>query len=138
MTRAIRGGPKKLEGTGVTSLINSVGASQIQHFLKNWRTPWENIGKMLRVALVWAQYCAGVPYPILLRTKQNLLYVNGRTILDIRRYLHECHGIIHLDTTYVQHPRQANDIAIMHLVNTQTTYKVTTNQKKRSTVYECI
>ena len=131
MTRAIRGGPKELGGAGFTTLINSVGASQIQHFFKNWRTPWEDIRKMLRVALAWTQYCAGVLYPILLRTKQNLSYVNSRKILETRRYLHKCHGIIHLDTTYVQHQRREKNIAIMHLVNTQTTYKVTINQKEK-------
>ena len=131
MARAIRGSPKELGGVGFTVLINSVEASRIQHFLKNWRTPWEDIGKTLRVALVWTQYCAGVPYPILLKTKQNLSYVNGRTILETRRYLHKCHGITHLDTTYVRHPRQEKDMANMHLVNTQTTYKVTINQQKR-------
>ena len=61
MVCAIRDGPKELGGAGFTALINSVGASQIQHFFKNWRTPWEDIGKTLRVALAWTQYCAGSP-----------------------------------------------------------------------------
>ena len=77
MARAIRGGRKELGGAGFTALINSIGATRIQHFIKNWRTPLqEDIGKTLRVALSWTQYCAGVPYPILLKTKQNLSYVN--------------------------------------------------------------
>ena len=63
MARAIRGGPKELGGAGFTALINSIGAARIQHFIKNWRTPWEDIGKTLRVALAWTQYCVGVPYP---------------------------------------------------------------------------
>ena len=57
--------------------------------------------------------------------------MNGRTILETRRYLHECHGIIHLDTTYVQHPKRENDVAMTHLVNTQTTHKVNINQKEK-------
>ena len=39
--------------------------------------------------------------------------------------------MIHLDTTCVQHPKQKNDVSIMHLVNTQTTRKVTMNQKEK-------
>ena len=81
--------------------------------------------------MAWTQSRADVPYTILLKTKQNLSYVNGRKILETRQYLHKCHGIIHLDKTYVQHLRRKNDMAIMHLVNTQTTYKVTINQKEK-------
>ena len=39
--------------------------------------------------------------------------------------------MIYLDTTYVQHTKQENDISIMHLVNTQTNRKVTVNQKEK-------
>ena len=76
---------RKNWGAGFTALINSVGAARIQHFIKNWRTPWEDIDKTLRVALAWTQYCAGVPYPIFMKTKQNLSYVDGRKILETRR-----------------------------------------------------
>ena len=57
--------------------------------------------------------------------------MNDRTILETSRYLHECHGTIHLDTTHVQHPRRENDMAIMHLVNAQTTHKININQKQK-------
>ena len=57
--------------------------------------------------------------------------MKGRTILETRRYLHESHGVIHLDTTYVQHPKRENDVSIMHLVNTQTNHKVNINQKEK-------
>ena len=77
----------------------------------------------------WIQYSAGVPYPILSKTTQDLLYVKGKTILATRKYLNECHGMIHLNTTYVQHPKQMNDVLIIHLVNKQTTHKVIINQK---------
>ena len=39
--------------------------------------------------------------------------------------------MLHLDTTYVQHPFCQKDVAIMDLVNTQTTYKMSTNQKEK-------
>ena len=93
--------------------------------------PTEDVGKTLCVAMSWTQYSAPFPYPILSNTTQDLSYVKGRTILATRKYLNECHGMIHLDTTYVQHPKQMNGVSIMHLVNTQTTPKVTINQKEK-------
>ena len=99
--------------------------------MKNWRTPWEDIGKALRIAMAWTQYSAGVSYPILGNTGQDLSYVKGRTILSVRKHLEECQAKIHLDTTYVQHPLRKKDVAIMDLVNTQTTYKMNMNQKEK-------
>ena len=81
--------------------------------------------------MAWTQYSAGVPYPILLKTKQDLSYVKGRTVLKTRRYLHESHGVIQLDTTCIQHPKRENDVSVMHLVNTQTNRKVNINQKEK-------
>ena len=112
-------------------LKDIIRATRVQHFFKNWRTPTEDIGKTLHIAMSITQYSAGVPYPILSNTTQDLSYVNGRMILATRKYLNECHGMIHLDTTYVQHPKQENDISIMHLVNTQTNHNVTINQKEK-------
>ena len=53
MARDIRGGPKELGGAGFTAFLNTIGAKRVQHFIKNWRTPWEDIGKTVRVALAW-------------------------------------------------------------------------------------
>lgn len=36
-----------------------------------------------------------------------------------------------LNKTHVQHPKQTNDMSIMHLANTQITRKVTMNQKDK-------
>ena len=72
MARDIRGGQKELGGTGFTAFLNTIGATRVQHLLKNWRTPNEDIGKTRRVSMAWTQYCAGAPYPILLKTKQDL------------------------------------------------------------------
>ena len=80
--------------------------------------------------MIWVHYSAGVPYPILSETSPKLLYVKGRTILATRKFLNECNGVIHLDKTYVQHPKQMNDVSIMNLVNTQTMRIVKMNKKK--------
>ena len=81
--------------------------------------------------MAWTQYSASVPYPILSTTSQDLSYVKGRTILSVRKHLEECHGKLHLDTTYVQHPFGENDVSVMDLVNTQTIHKVNINQKEK-------
>ena len=81
--------------------------------------------------MAWTQYSAGVSYPILTNTSQDLSYVKGRTILSVRKHLEECQAKLHLDSTYVQHPLCQKDVAIMDLVNTQTTYKMTMNQKEK-------
>ena len=87
--------------------------------------------KALRIAMTWTQYSAGVPYPILSNTLQDLSYVKGRTILSVRKYLEEYNGKLHFDTTYVQHPLRENDVSIMDLVNIQTIHKVNINQKEK-------
>ena len=51
MTSDIRGSPKELGGAGFTAFLNKIGATRFQHFIKNWSTPKEDIGKTLRVAL---------------------------------------------------------------------------------------
>ena len=79
----------------------------------------------------WTQYSAGVLYPILTKTATNLSYVKGRIILETIEFLNECNDDIHLDKTYVQHFKRVNDVSIMHLVNTETTHKVTINQKEK-------
>ena len=64
----IQGGPKELSGARFYSFKNAIETSGVQHFIKNWRTPWEDIGKTLRIAMSWTQYSAGVPYPVLSNT----------------------------------------------------------------------
>ena len=81
--------------------------------------------------MAWTQYSVGVSYPILKKTSQELSYVKGRTVLSVRKHLEECQAKLHLDTTYVQHPFRQKDVAIMDLVNTQTTYKMSINQKEK-------
>ena len=56
MTGDIREGPKELGGAGFTTFLNTIGATRVQHFLKNWKTPNEDIGKALRIAMAWTQY----------------------------------------------------------------------------------
>ena len=81
--------------------------------------------------MAWTQYSTGVSYAILKNTSQELSYVKQRTVLSVRKSLKECQAKLHLDTPYIQYSLRKKDIAIMDLVNTQTTYKMSTNQKEK-------
>ena len=82
--------------------------------------PAEDIDKTLHIAMSWTQYSAGAGglYPIQSETLPDLSYVKGRTIIATRKFLNECNGVIHLDKTYVQHPKHINDVSIMHSEHT--------------------
>ena len=67
--------------------------------------------------MTWTQYSAGGPYPILSNTSQDLSYVQGRTILSVRKHLEEYKGKINLDTAYFQHPLCKHNVSIIDLVN---------------------
>ena len=100
----IRGGPKEIGGAGFYSFQNTIGVSCVQTFLKNWRTPSEDIGKALYIAMAWTQYSADLSSPILKNISQELSYVEGRAVLSVRQHLEECQAKLHLNTSYVQHP----------------------------------
>lgn len=90
------------------------GAGYIQHFLKHWRTPEEEVGKLLRITLAWSQYHSGVPYSILSKPNKQLNYIPDRFIKHLRRHLATIGGSITIELHYTHQPLQANDKSIMH------------------------
>ena len=76
--RAILQGPKELGGGGFVPLQVVAGTGYVTHFLKHWRTPTEDAGKIIRIVMAWTQYQSGVSYPILQRTDTNLPHIQGR------------------------------------------------------------
>jgi hypothetical protein len=49
-SRAVLAAPFELGGGGSTPLYVTAGTTgYVTHFLKNWRTPTEDIGKLLRI-----------------------------------------------------------------------------------------
>ena len=97
MHLGIRRGPKELGAVDFYPFKTIIGATRIKHITKNWRTPTQDIGKTLRIAMVWTQYSAEVPYPKLSETTIDLLYVKERKILTTSKFLNEYNGIIHLE-----------------------------------------
>ena len=116
-SRNVLYGPEQLGGAGFIPLKVATGTGRCLNFIKNWRTPTEDVGKTLRIVYAWTQYQAGVSYPLLEKTNTDLEYVQGRFVLETRAYLEEIDATIHLDVNYVQRSLRVNDVAIMEHAN---------------------
>jgi hypothetical protein len=127
-SRAVLAGPIELGGGGFTPLYVTAGTGYVTHFLKNWRTPTEDIGKQLRIVYAWTSYQAGVAYPLLEHPESILDYVNGKVIPGMRAYLDTIDGKIKLNNTYIRSKLRTNDKSIMERVAEM---EFTTNQRER-------
>jgi hypothetical protein len=115
-SRAVLGGPANLTGGGIIPLVATTGAGEVLHFIKNWRTPNEDIGRVLRIVYAWCQYQAGVSFPLLEQPEEPITYLQGKVIPSLREYLSKIDGKLKLDKTYIRKKLRANDIAIMDIV----------------------
>jgi hypothetical protein len=115
-SRAALGGPANLIGGGIIPLVATTGAGEVLHFIKNWRTPNKDIGKVLRIVYGWCQYQAGVSFPLLERPAESITYLQGKVILSLREYLSKIDGKLKLDKTYIRKKLRTNDSAIMDIV----------------------
>jgi len=115
-SRAVIGGPSNLTGGGIVPLVAAKGAGEVLHFVKNWRTPQEDIGKVLRVVYAWNQYQAGVSFPLLEHPAESITYLQGKVIPSLREYLSKIDGKLKLDRTYIRQKLRNNDTAIMDVV----------------------
>ena len=77
ISRAVLQGPRELGGGGFTPLNTVAGSSYIAHFLKFFRSPQEDAGKLIQTALAWIQYQSDLPYPILKHLWTPIQYVEG-------------------------------------------------------------
>ena len=85
-SRKVLFGPQHLGGGGFIPLQAVAGAGYVQHFLKQWRSPAEEIGKVLRIFTAWSQYHSGMPYSILAQPTGTPQYIDGRFIKHLCRY----------------------------------------------------
>jgi hypothetical protein len=111
-----------------TFICFTAGTGYVTHFLKNWRTPTENIGKQLLIVYAWYAYQSGVSYPVLEHPGRKLDYISGRVIQGIRKYLAEIDGKIVLHNKYIRTKLRVNDRSIMERV---TKLEFTQNQRER-------
>ena len=112
-SRAVLAGPEELSGGGFTPLLAIAGTGYVLHFLKNWRTPTEDIGKTLRIVYAWTSYQAGITTPLLEQTETNIEYVDGKVIPAMRKYLHDIGGSIVLHNTMIRPKLRQHDASIM-------------------------
>jgi hypothetical protein len=115
-SRAVLGGPTNLTGGGTIPLVATTGAGGVLHFIKNWRTPNEDIGRVLRIVYAWCQYQAGVSFPLLEQPEESITYLQGKVIPSLREFLSRINGKLKLDKTYIRKKLRANNIAIMDIV----------------------
>jgi hypothetical protein len=112
-SRAVLAAPIELGGGGFTPLKVVAGTGYVTHFLKNWRTPEEDIGKKIRIVYAWTAFQAGVTFPLLENTDEEIDYVKGNVIPATRKYLDEIGGKIHIDNKYIRPKLRTEDKCIM-------------------------
>jgi hypothetical protein len=70
---------------------------------------------MLRIALHWAQYCAGVSFPILETTNTPLHQVEAEWIISMRKYLNKIQGQLQIANASVPPKMREHDEYIMDI-----------------------
>ena len=119
--KAIMHGPIDMAGGGFTPLRVTAGSGYVIHFLKNWRTGNEIIGKTMRIVYTWYQSHAGITFPLLEQPQIKLPYLQGTVIPAIRSYLSEINAVIRLDNNFIQPILRENDQSIMDMALSITT-----------------
>lgn len=69
-------GPINLGGGGFAPLKAVTGTGHVIAFLKFWRSPEEEPGKLLRILVSWSQFCAGVDFSIMKSPDQSLPHLD--------------------------------------------------------------
>ena len=86
-SRALLYGPSDLAGGGFVPLNAKAGSDYVTHFLKFWRSPHTQCGKLLRIVYSWTQFQSGQTKAPLQDTSTNMTYINSRFITKIQTYL---------------------------------------------------
>ena len=122
-SRAIIYGPKRYGGAGFFHLYDDQGYGQIRMFLKLWRSPTTQAGKLLRVVVSWAQFCVGAGVPILHDVMTPWPHFESKWLQSLRLYLRDVGGKIRLFDTYVRKLQRINDIHLMDVALSSKRFK---------------
>ena len=106
-------GHTELSGGGFTPLHATASAAYVLHFIRNWRTGTEDLGKIIRICYAWSASNAGVSFPLFERPEIEIPHMRGTVIPAIRTYLTSIDAKIHLDNTMLRPPLRKHDICIM-------------------------
>jgi hypothetical protein len=116
-------GMERLGGASFNHLYDMQGYGQVDMFMKSWRINQSHQGKLLRIALHWAQYCAGIGQAILEDTTTKLPYLESEWITSLRTYLGLIQGSIQVDQSGVIELMREHDKYIMEIAIQQGKYK---------------
>ena len=107
--------PLELSGGGFTPLHVTAGAGYVLHFIRNWRTETENLGKMIRICYAWSAANAGVSFPLFESPEIEIPHLRGKVIPAIREFLASIDAKIHLDCTMIRPKLRENDKCLMDI-----------------------
>ena len=106
-------GPKYMGGEALFHFYDDQGYGQVRMFLKFWRTPTTQPGKLLRATYAWAQFCAGVGWSILSKPETPLKYLESVWLASLRHYLASIRANIELTHPFLPEPQRENDVFLM-------------------------
>ena len=105
--------PIELGGAGFIPMKVAAKIGYVQYFIKNWQTPEEELGKLVRIVYSWAVDCAGVMFPLLELPDVEIPHLCEVVITKLQLTLAEIQGKIHLDYSFICPALRENDVAIM-------------------------
>ena len=114
-SKAIMEAPIELSGGGFIPLHVTASASSVMHFVRNWRTAEEDLGKIIRITYARAQFNAGVSFSLFERPDVKLPHLRGTVINSLRSYLSSIDAKIHLDNPMIRPSLRENDRSIMDI-----------------------
>jgi hypothetical protein len=109
---ALRYTPTTYAGCGLTRWSTLQGEGQIGLFLKHWRTT-TIISHVLRIAISWSQWQAGLPKSILKDTTTPTPHLESRWMTSLRTFLAKINASLHLDHSKTVPEEREGDIYIM-------------------------
>jgi exonuclease III len=115
-------GPRDLGGADFRHLTVQQGIAQTMYFLRHWRLQ-SPVGKLLKCALSWQQFSAGVSFPILENTETALPHLESKWMASLRSFLASIGAGLQLDEPCVPPMQRANDRYIMDLIIQSARYK---------------
>ena len=126
--RAVLFGPEEYGGAGFLPFSVYDGTGKCLHFLKLWRSPHLDEGKLLRIAVSRVQDQSGISVSIFKDVHRKLPHLEARWIPNLRNFLSEINGSFNLYENYCQIPLRSNDWSIMDYATHPYVSQLTDNQ----------
>jgi len=114
--RAILYGPAKLGGASFRHLFTEQGVGQVLSFLRHWRNPTSQPGKLLRIAVAWAQYAIGTGISFLRDVSTALPHMEVRWLRSLRTFLRMTQSRLEVDSDGVSPIQRQHDCYLMDVI----------------------